>query len=164
MPRINLTYEGYRWHYGPMNSEIRARLGAIIEDCLAGVAPAQSALLPILHSVQAEFGCVGAAAEAEIASALNLSRAEVRGVVSFYHDFTAMADDRPCIELCAAEACQARGANALLPVAREEAGERVKLKTVYCLGLCSAGPAARVGDALHARLDEAALVALVRSA
>lgn len=120
-------------------------------------------LLPILHDVQAVFGCISPAAEAEIASALNLSRAEVHGVVSFYHDFTSTPDPRPCLELCRAEACQARGAEALVSAAEAAAGERVRLKTVYCLGLCSVGPAARVGDTLHARLDADALGKLVKS-
>lgn len=124
----------------------------------------EGALLPILHDVQAAFGCVDAAAEAAIAKALNLSRAEVHGVVSFYHDFTATPDPRPCVELCRAEACQARGVEALVPAAEQAAGGRVRLKSVFCLGLCSAGPSARIGDEVHARLDEAALVALVRSA
>ena len=135
------------------------RLAAILADHAA----TEGALLPILHDVQAAFGCVDAAAEAAIAQALNLSRAEVRGVVSFYHDFTAAADPRPAVELCRAEACQARGVDALVAAAQTAAGERVKIKTVYCLGLCSAGPAARVGDSLHARLDEAGLVELVKS-
>ena len=121
-------------------------------------------LLPILHAVQAEFGCVDAEAERVIAKALNLSRAEVHGVVSFYHDFSAEPDPRPVVQLCRAEACQARGVEALVSAAEAAAGERVKLSTVYCLGLCSVGPNARVGDALHARLDEAALVELVKSA
>ncbi len=121
-------------------------------------------LLPILHDVQAAFGCVDAEAERVIAHALNLSRAEVHGVVSFYHDFAAEPDPRPCIEICRAEACQARGIEALVPAAEAAAGERVRLRTVYCLGLCSVGPSARIGGALHARLDEAALVALVCSA
>lgn len=126
-------------------------------------------LLPILHDVQQAFGCVDAAAEAAIAKALNLSRAEVHGVVSFYHDFTApdasgSPDLRPEVQLCRAEACQARGVEAIVPAAEAAAGSRVRLKTVYCLGLCSAGPAARIGDTLHARLDEAALVALVNNA
>lgn len=120
-------------------------------------------LLPILHAVQNEFGCVDAEAERVVAHALNLSRAEVHGVVSFYHDFRAEPDPRPEVQLCRAEACQARGVEALVAAAEAAAGERVRLSTVYCLGLCSVGPNARVGDALHARLDEAALFALVRS-
>ena len=121
-------------------------------------------LLPILHDVQTAFGCIDPEAERIIAHTLNLSRAEVHGVVSFYHDFTAAADPRPVVQLCRAEACQARGVERIVGAAEAAAGNRVKLKTVYCLGLCSAGPAARVGDTLHARLDEAALVDLVQRA
>ena len=136
------------------------RIAEICAEHLAREGP----LLPILHEVQAAFGCVDAEAERTIAHALNLSRAEVHGVVSFYHDFEAEADPRPCVEICRAEACQARGVEALVPAAEAAAGERVRLGTVYCLGLCSVGPNARSGDQLHARLDEAALVELVRSA
>lgn len=121
-------------------------------------------LLLILHAVQAEFGCVDAEAERVIAGALNLSRADVHGVVSFYHDFRTEPDMRPEVQICRAEACQARGVEALIPAAEAEAGKRVRLGTVYCLGLCSVGPNARVGDRLYARLDERALVELVRSA
>lgn len=121
-------------------------------------------LLPILHDVQNAFGCIDPEAERIIAHALNLSRAEVHGVVSFYHDFTAAADPRPVVQLCRAEACQARGVERIVAAAEAAAGNRVQLKTVYCLGLCSVGPAARVGDRLHARLDEAALVELVQRA
>lgn len=124
-----------------------------IEDIVARHAGREGPLLPILHDVQAEYGCVDTAAETRIADLLNLSRAEVHGVVSFYHDFTAAVDPRPEVQICRAEACQARGIEALMGDAQAAAGERVKLKTVYCLGLCSAGPAARVGDVLHARLD-----------
>ena len=135
------------------------RLAEICADHAALEGP----LLPILHAVQAEYGCVDAEAERVIAHALNLSRAEVHGVVSFYHDFAATADPRPCLELCRAEACQARGVEALVAAAEAAAGERVRVRTVYCLGLCAVGPNARVGDALHARLDQAALVDLVNA-
>ena len=135
-----------------------------LAEICAGHAAREGPLLPILHAVQREFGCVDAAAEAAIAHALNLSRAEVHGVVSFYHDFCAIPDPRPVVQLCRAEACQARGVEALVSAAEAAAGERVKLSTVYCLGLCSVGPNARVGDTLYARLDQAALVELVRSA
>ncbi len=135
----------------------------IAEICAAHAAQ-EGPLLPILHDVQAEFGCVDAAAERVIAHELNLSRAEVHGVVSFYDDFTAEPDPRPCIELCRAEACQARGVEALVTATEAAAGDRVRLKAVYCLGLCSVGPAARIGDTLHARLDQTALIKLVQSA
>jgi formate dehydrogenase subunit gamma len=135
-----------------------------IADIIAAHRHREGPLLPILHDVQAMFGCIDHAVEAEIAEALNLSRAEVHGVVSFYHDFTAEADPRPQVQLCRAEACQARGVEAMVAAAEQAAGERVQLKAVYCLGLCSVGPAARVGDALHARLDEAGLVRLIEAA
>ncbi len=143
---------------GPESTE--ERLAGILEQHSAR----EGALLPILHDVQAAFGCVDARAEAAIANALNLSRAEVHGVVSFYHDFTAEADPRPQVEVCRAEACQARGVEALMPAAEAAAGDRVRLKAVYCLGLCSAGPAARLGSGLHARLDADGLARLVQSA
>lgn len=141
-----------------------ANHGASVSEIAAKWPARQDSLLPILHAVQNAFGCVDRQAEAHIAKFLNLSRAEVHGVVSFYHDFTPMADLHPCVELCRAEACQARGAEGLVPAAETAAGSRVALKAVYCLGLCSVGPAARIGDALYARLDEAALVKLVQSA
>ena len=121
-------------------------------------------LLPILHDVQHEYGCVDAESEALIAKGLNLSRADVHGVVSFYHDFLSKPDPRPVVQICRAEACKARGVERLITDATLAAGERVKITTVYCLGLCSAGPAARTGDDLHIRLDEAGIVKLVENA
>ena len=121
-------------------------------------------LLPILHDVQAEFGCVDGESEALVAKALNLSRADVHGVVSFYHDFRHTADPRPEVQICRAEACKARGVEDLMGEATAAAGERVRLTTVYCLGLCSAGPNARVGDRLHARLDAPGLAKIIENA
>lgn len=118
-------------------------------------------LLPILHDVQAEYGHVSEEAIRAIAHALNLSRAEVQGVVSFYHDFHAEPDPRPVLKLCRAEACQARGVDALA-AGLSDSG-RVKVETVYCLGLCSVGPNAMVGSKVHARLDAAKLGALVEA-
>jgi formate dehydrogenase subunit gamma len=136
------------------------RIGEIIAEHSGREGP----LLPILHAVQAELGCVDAESEALIAHGLNLSRADVHGVVTFYHDFHDQADSRPEVQICRAEACQARGVEALIPGAEKAAGERVRLHTVYCLGLCSAGPAARIGDRLHARLDSAKLAAVIEGA
>lgn len=124
----------------------------------------KGALLPMLRAVQQRFGCIDNVAERAIAEALNLSRAEVHGVVSFYHDFTPAADPRPMVELCRAEACKARGVEALVPAAEAAAGERVNLREVFCLGLCSVGPNARIGANLYSGLDEAALVRLVKTA
>lgn len=135
-----------------------------VANIVADHAGREGPLLPILHDTQAAFGCVDAEAERLIAAELNLSRADVHGVVSFYHDFHAAPDSRPEVQICRAEACQARGIEALIPAAEKAAGERVKLTTVYCLGLCSSGPSARTGDRLHARLDSAGLVDVIENA
>ena len=113
----------------------------------------KGALLPILIDVQAALGHVPAAAVPQIAGALNLSRAEVHGVVTFYHDLRRLPADRPVVKLCRAEACQARGVEAVAPVF--ESDDRVAVETVYCLGLCASGPSAMVGDRVYGRLDEA---------
>ena len=136
------------------------RVAAIVAEHAGREGP----LLPILHDVQHAFGCVDAASEAQIAQLLNLSRADVHGVVSFYHDFHETPDLRPVVQVCRAEACKARGVEAIIDQATAAAGDRVKVQTVYCLGLCSSGPAARVGDRLHARLDGPALAQIVENA
>lgn len=123
----------------------------------------QGPLLPILHDVQAAFGHVSEEAIRAIALSLNLTRAEVHGVVSFYHDFKTKADARPVLKLCRAEACKARGVEALVADVEAAAGERVKVETVYCLGLCAVGPAAMVGDNVHARLTLDSAKSLVAS-
>ena len=135
-----------------------------LAEIIAAHAGREGALLPILIDVQAAFGCVSPESEAAIAEALNLSRAEVHGVASFYHDLMPLVDPRPVVQVCRAEACQARGVEALVPAAEAAAGQRVRLSKVYCLGLCSVGPAARVGDTVHARLDVPALTALIEAA
>lgn len=134
---------------------------ARLKDILARNGKSDGPLLPILHEVQEAFGCIDRQAEATIAEALNLSRAEVHGVVSFYHDFLAQPDPRPVVQICRAEACQARGVGKLVEHAEAVAGERVKIGEVYCLGLCSIGPNARVGDRLFSRLDTDLLTRIV---
>ena len=124
-----------------------------IADILSEHKDREGPLLPILHDVQKAFGHVSEDAMREIASALNLTRAEVYGVVSFYHDFRKEAEARPVLKLCRAEACKARGVEALVPIADNQS--RVKVETIYCLGLCAVGPSAMVGDTVHARLDGA---------
>ncbi len=136
------------------------RIGEIVAEHHGREGP----LLPILHDVQHEFGCVYAESEALIAKGLNLSRADIHGVVSFYHDFRPELDQRPEVQICRAEACKSRGVERLIGAAEQAAGERVRLSTVYCLGLCSAGPAARVGDKLHARLDASSLAKVIENA
>ncbi|MFY8193993.1 MAG: NAD(P)H-dependent oxidoreductase subunit E [Novosphingobium sp.] len=132
-----------------------------LNQIIAAHAGREGPLLPLLHDVQAEYGHVSEEAIRTIALALNLSRAEVQGVVSFYHDFHEEADARPVLKLCRAEACQARGVDALAAALPDQ--ERVRIETVYCLGLCSVGPNAMVGNKVHARLDAARLGALVET-
>lgn len=134
-----------------------------IDAIVARHAGREGPLLPILHDVQAASGFISDEAIREVALALNLSRAEVSGVVSFYHDFRRVPDPRPAIRLCRAEACQARGSEALAAYAVRVAGDRVRVETVYCLGLCSVGPNAMVGEDVVARLDEGAVAALIGS-
>lgn len=130
-----------------------------IADILTEHDGREGPLLPILHDVQKAFGHVSEDAMREIAHALNLTRAEVYGVVSFYHDFRKEAETRPVLKLCRAEACKARGVEALVPLAESQA--RVKVEPVYCLGLCSVGPAAILGDQVYARLNQDRLSALM---
>ena len=130
-----------------------------IEEILRRHAGRKGALLPILNDVQAALGHVPAAAVPIIAEALNLSRAEVHGVVTFYHDLKSVPAERPVIKLCRAEACQARGVARLAPLF--EGDERVQVETVYCIGLCASGPAAMVGQRVFARLDEASAKRLI---
>jgi formate dehydrogenase subunit gamma len=132
-----------------------------IADILAEHAGKAGALLPILHDVQKSLGYISEDAMRDIAQALNLTRAEVYGVVSFYHDFRKEAENRPIIKLCRAEACKARGVDALVPLA--EGQSRIKVESVYCLGLCAVGPAAMVGDDVYARLDAQRLSTLLAS-
>lgn len=132
-----------------------------LQQIVASHAGKEGPLLPILHDVQAEYGHVSEEAIRAIALALNLSRADVYGVVSFYHDFHEAPDARPVLKLCRAEACQSRGVEAL--AAGLPDNPRVKVEAVYCLGLCSVGPNAMVGGKVHARLDAVKLGALVEA-
>lgn len=135
----------------------------LLDAILSAHAGVDGNLLPILHDVQAAFGHISEPSIRQVALALNLSRAEVSGVVSFYHDFRRTADPRPAIRLCRAESCQARGSEALAAHAERVAGSRVRVEKVFCLGLCSVGPGAIVGSDVHARLDQAAITALIHS-
>jgi formate dehydrogenase subunit gamma len=132
-----------------------------IADIVAQHAGREGPLLPILHDVQKMFGHISEAAIREVAQALNLTRAEVYGVVSFYHDFRKEAEARPIIKLCRAEACKARGVENLVLLA--ESQSRIKVEAVYCLGLCSVGPAAMIGDSVFARLNTQRLTELMAS-
>jgi formate dehydrogenase subunit gamma len=131
-------------------------------EILARHAGRDGALLPILHDVQDQFGSVPPEAVPPIAEALNLSRAEVHGTISFYHDFRREPATKPVIKLCRAEACQARGVERLAPLFENDPS--IEVETVYCLGLCASGPSAMVGTEVHARLDEEKARQLIRKA
>jgi formate dehydrogenase subunit gamma len=122
------------------------------------------ALLPVLHDIQDALGHVPDAAVPRVAHALNLSRAEVHGVITYYHYFRRTPPGRHVVQLCRAEACQACGADELLARAETifgcklhdtRADGAVTLEPVYCLGLCAASPAISMDGRLHARVTPA---------
>lgn len=142
-------------------------------EIIAEHAKQEGATLVILHALQEAFGYVPEAAIPMVAQALNLSRAEVHGVVTFYHDFRHKPAGRHVLKLCRAEACQAAGGDALAARAEAKLGvslgnttadDRVALEPIYCLGLCSTAPSAMLDGRLVGRLDEKRLDALVAEA
>lgn len=131
------------------------------------------AALPILHDLQNTFGYIDAAAIALMADALNISRAEALGVVSFYHDFRRAPVHGTVLKLCRAKSCQAAGCEALVAHLKERhglqpdlavEGESVHVETVYCLGNCALSPAALVDGEPVGRLDPAKIDAIVARA
>jgi formate dehydrogenase subunit gamma len=136
-----------------------------------GVEP--GALLPILHDVQDALGHIPKHVVPEVANALNLSRAEVHGVVTYYHHFRDQPMARHVVQICRAEACQSMGAEALFAHARQHLGcashglssdGAFTLEPVYCLGLCASSPAMVLDDELHARVTPLAFDELVARA
>ena len=149
----------------PASTDIAARTAAVVAERRNLEGP----LLPILHELQAEFGHVPKESLPVIAEALNLSNAEVHGVVTFYHDFRKEPAGRHVIKLCRAEACQSMGGDAiaarlqaLLGIGFHETTKdgSVTLEPVYCLGLCACAPAALVDGEPVGRLDDEALAAI----
>jgi formate dehydrogenase subunit gamma len=142
-------------------------------EIIAEHAGLEGATLVILHALQEAFGYVPEPAILMVAEALNLSRAEVHGVFTFYHDFRHAPAGRHVLKLCRAEACQAAGGDALAARAEAKLGialghttadERVTLEPIYCLGLCATAPSAMLDGRIVGRLDEARLDALVAEA
>ena len=135
--------------------------------------PLEGATLVILHALQEAFGYVPEPAIPMIAQALNLSRAEIHGVFTFYHDFRHHPAGKHVLKLCRAEACQAAGGDALAARAEAKLGialgnttadDRVTLEPIYCLGLCATAPSAMLDGRVVGRLDEVRLDALVAEA
>ncbi|HRK42067.1 MAG TPA: formate dehydrogenase subunit gamma [Gemmobacter sp.] len=150
----------------PDQSAIIARVSEIIASHQGVEGP----LLPILHAIQHQFGHVPQAALPVIAQALSLSKAEVHGVMSFYHDFREEPAGRHVVKLCRAESCQSVGADRVAAHAQARLGVdwhgttpdgAVTLEPVFCLGLCACGPAAMVDGRLVGRVDEARVDALL---
>ena len=156
----------------PSGDQLHVRVREIVADHRDD----RGALLPILHAVKSEFACVPREAIPTIADELNLSRAEVHGVASFYRDFREQPDGRNTLRVCRAEACQALGANALVKTAEEQLGVAVgettadgdiTLDEVFCLGNCALGPSASLNGTTYGRVDTdrlASLIATARSA
>jgi len=146
----------------PQRTEIAARAAQIAET----LSRLEGPLLPILHEVQGEFGHIPTEALPAIADVLNLSRAEIYGVVSFYHDFRREPAGRHVLKLCKAEACQSMGGEAIARQIQQALGVgfnetsadgSVTLEPVYCLGLCACAPAAMLDGEPIGRLDAEAV-------
>jgi formate dehydrogenase subunit gamma len=142
-----------------------------LDEIIGGLRGLEGPLLPILHAVQAEWGHVPQEALAVIASALNISRAEVHGVMSFYHDFREEPAGAHLLRICRAEACQAMGGAALAEAAKARLGVDwhgttadggVTLEPVFCLGLCACAPAAQIDGRVVGRVDADRLEALLK--
>jgi formate dehydrogenase subunit gamma len=150
-----------------------ASYDACVDTALAQLGAPDGALLPILHAIQAEYGYVPAESVPLVAERLNLSRAEVHGVLSYYHHFRKEPAGKLVVQLCRAEACQSVGADALADHAKNALGidfhqttadGSVTLEPVYCLGQCACGPSMMVGDRVHARITPEKFDALLARA
>jgi len=136
----------------------------IVEAAVAAHRGRIGPLLPVLHAIQDKLGYIPPEAVPTIAQALGLSRAEVHGVMTFYHDFRSVPPGEHMVHLCRAEACQAMGARELERHARERLGVGFgettadglfTLEPVYCLGNCACSPSIRINDEIHARVSPA---------
>ncbi len=149
--------------------DITGRIRSIVDDLRSLEGP----LLPILHEIQEQFGYVPQEALPVISEELNLSRAEVHGVVTFYHDYRDHPAGRHVLKLCRAEACQSMGGDALAERIKTLLGidfhqttldGSVTLEPVYCLGLCACAPAAMLDGEVHGRVDGELAAELVAEA
>ena len=156
-----------------MNLHVSGDVGTRTSAIIGALKGLEGPLLPILHEIQAEFGYVPQESLPVIARELNLSRAEVHGVVTFYHDFRERPAGRHVLKLCRAEACQSMGADAIAERVKALLGidfhqttldGAVTLEPVFCLGLCSCAPSAMLDGEVHGRLDAASAAELVAEA
>ncbi|MCX7088482.1 MAG: formate dehydrogenase subunit gamma [Methylococcales bacterium] len=145
---------------------------SIVQTITAALKDKPGALLPILHDVQNALGYIPAECVPDIASALNLSRAEVHGVISFYHYFRDTPPGKKTIQLCRAESCQAMGGKLLeehvkatlgIDFHETTADGQFSLEPVYCLGNCACSPAMQIGKDIYGRVSTAAFDAAINS-
>jgi formate dehydrogenase subunit gamma len=143
------------------------------EEIIATHAGVEGAVLPVLLALQETFGFVGEEAIRLVAETLNLSRADIYGVATFYHDFKRHPPGRHVVKLCRAEACQSMGGDSLADRVRRRLGVdwggttsdgRVTLEPVFCLGLCASAPAAMIDERVVGRLDDARIDSLLSEA
>lgn len=143
-----------------------ALLKESVEDLVHGVVEAhrgdRGALMPILHDIQEKLGYIDPAVVPILAKELNLSRADVHGVVTFYHDFRKNPAGATTVRICRAEACQSVGAERLADIVKTRLGigfgettpdGQVTLEQTFCFGNCALGPAVQVGEKLYGRMD-----------
>lgn len=138
------------------------KTAAVVDMAIQQWATVAGGLMPLLHDIQKQLGFIPKASVVKVAEALNLSRAEVHGVIGFYHDFSYKPHGRTTIQVCRAEACQAMGSQQLedhiklrLGIDFDETTDdgQFSLKPVYCLGNCACTPSIRIADEVYARVD-----------
>jgi formate dehydrogenase subunit gamma len=142
----------------------------VLDDLIDDYSSVAGGLLPLLHALQDAFGYVPPESVPAIAKGLNLSRAEVHGVISYYHHFRTEPVGKNVLQICRAEACQAMGGEALWDAACQHVGGHgtsadgaITLEAAYCLGLCASSPAMVVNDRVHARVTAASLQRVLQS-
>jgi formate dehydrogenase subunit gamma len=142
-------------------------------EIIAEHAGLEGPMLPILHALQEEFGCISHAAVQLIAQSLNLSRADVHGVVTFYHDFHSEPRGSHLLQLCRGEACQSMGSEHLAANVLSKlgiswhgttSGGEVTVEPVYCLGLCATSPSAMLDGEPLGHLDESKIAGALKEA
>ena len=153
-----------------MNSSQASPEQALIDQLVQQHAGEPGALLPLLHAIQDKLGFIPASCVASVAQGLNLSRAEVHGVVTYYHFFRSTAPGKHVIQVCRAEACQSCGSEELWALAEQLLGCKAhetsanglySLEPVYCLGLCASSPAVQIDDKVYARMNQTRMARLV---
>ncbi len=155
----------------PTRPALNADQSQLLQPLLAQHKDQPGGLLPLLHAVQDAMGYIPSESVPEIAQAMNLSRAEVHGVITYYHHFRSSPPGKHVIQVCQAEACKACGGDALMAQAElalgctshsTRADGAVTLEPVYCLGLCASSPAIQINERVHARVSAGKLQRLLQ--